>query len=135
MSPLATVPEQKQPSLPSPSSYSSTRLLLGETQMALSEIGLFYLRAAAKSEGGLVWLSKPKGALKQIDPDVPNAISVLQELQRAKLLAAQPAGDQIDTLKWAITPHGRTFLKDWKASPPPPQRTALASASPARSTG
>jgi hypothetical protein len=83
--------------------------------MVLSEIGLFYLRAAAKSEGGLLWLAKSKGSLKQIDPDVPSAISVIQELQRAKLLASQPSGDQIDTLKWAITPHGRKFLKDGRS--------------------
>jgi hypothetical protein len=85
--------------------------------MVLSEIALFYLRAAAESEGGLLWLPKPKGSLRQIAPDVPNALSVLQELQRAKLLASQPSGDQLDTLKWAITPLGRNFLRDRKSSP------------------
>jgi len=80
--------------------------------MSLSELGLFYLRAAAKAEGGSLWLPRTECRAAKADPKLGSStLEVLLELQRAKLLEAQPS-EHSSILKWTITPQGRQYLTD-----------------------
>jgi hypothetical protein len=81
--------------------------------MRLTELGLFYLRAAAKSEGGSLWLTKPLSTVAKAELGVAHsALAVLLDLQRAKLLEAQPPGEHSNVWKWTITLEGRQYLTE-----------------------
>jgi hypothetical protein len=79
--------------------------------MNLSELGLFYLRFAAKSETGALWLPKLPREIEQPYSSASSAtLRALMELQRLKFLEPVATVEHAKVLKWTVTSEGRQYL-------------------------